>query len=267
MFSGADASEVAPSRVQEGGSEVFPNDSASAIDENYSEVGRRNGAPASSVGLNGVVPPATVDDGTYLFKFVAPGGTTHRFQARYDSYEFIVDIVGGKLSADPFFSANYSTPPIASAGATEEETLKPKSLDPKDFQICYYDDDGDLVLISADQDILDAVAVARKQGKDRVMITLRGPAAWEDEIERKASVLASKKALASTPVPVLKSVGEENEDEEPEEKVEKKSRKGRVVKEELVFGFLSPEQLLPASVAFLAIAIVGVFSFSKATSK
>lgn len=219
------------------GSDVFPNDSASVVyddERNASELGGRGPAQASSIGATG--PPPPKDDGTYLFKFVAPGGTTHRFQARYDSHEFITDIVGGKLSSDPFFS--------------QQDDVEGVAADPTDFQLSYFDDDADLVLMTADRDVVDAVHSARTQGKDRVVLHLRGGKGWDAELERRG--LAKKK-------PVLKVVEEEEDEEKP-----KKVAKGD---EELLFGFLAKDQLLPASVALLAVAIVGVFAVSKATSK
>lgn len=286
IFSGGDTSELplSPSvlnNIDATGSEVFPNDSASVIydDERaYSDVGGgnpvRRAVPASSVGAM-AIPPPTVDDGTYLFKFVAPGGTTHRFQARYDSFEFITDIIAGKLVADPFFARASASTPTTAIVSEGDTLLAAVVLDPRDFQLYYQDDDGDLVLITADQDIKDAVAVARVQGKDRVVVNVRGGMAWEEEIERRGA----KKAAAAIPAPVaapaivsrasdLVPVGEEDEVEavEVEKLKSKSSGSSKEKEEELVFGFLKKDQLLPASVAFLAVAIVGVFAVSRTTA-
>lgn len=291
IFSGGDVSELplSPStlnHIDAAGSEVFPNDSASAIydDERaHSDVGgpvrRAAGGTNAAVAASSVgamaVPPPTVDDGTYLFKFVAPGGTTHRFQARYDSFEFITDIIAGKLVADPFFARSPISPPSTTVAQGEASpAIVSIILDPKDFQLYYQDDDGDLVLITADQDIKDAVAVARVQGKDRVVINVRGGLAWEEEIERRGA-----KKVAAVPVPLvvapviaikaadLQPVGEEEEDEVVKEfeKKSKVSSRKQEKEEELVFGFLKKDQLLPASVALLAVAIVGVFAASRTT--
>lgn len=252
------------------GSEVFPGDSASVVAEERSTLGFLRGGEhhgASSIG--GAAPPVDVDDGTYLFKFVAPGGTTHRFQARYDSYEFITDIVSGKLSSDPFFAQASSTPLPEGALAA----------DPSDFQLSYFDDDGDLVLMTADRDVTDAVSVARKQGKDRVVVHLRGGKGWQDELERKGLASTAAVAAATKKQEALKAVDEEvaDSDSDVEEvKPKHRSHHGKKVRhakssadlaDELVFGFLAKDQLLPASVALLAAAIVGVFAVSKATGR
>jgi hypothetical protein len=184
-------------------SDLAPNDSASVTQD--------PARPAS---------PALVDDGTYLFKFVAPGGTTHRFQARYDedSLSLIREIVGGKLSADPYFSG---------VGA---------EANPLDFQLVYLDDDGDRVLITHDRDITDSVATARKQGRDRVVLTIIGGKGWKE-----------------VPAPAAAKV------EEPV--------KARPPPPELVFGVLPKDLALPAALGALSIVIVGVFLASRGGRK
>lgn len=251
-------------------SEVFPNDSASAIDDGLSDIGgaRRGPGHASSVGAS--APPPPVDDGTYLFKFVAPGGTTHRFQARYDSHEFIVDIVAGKLSSDPFFTTPIPVVPATPLAETEEGATPPpppvattpSGPDPKDFKMSYLDDDGDMVLMTADRDVQDAVSTARKQGKDRVVIQLTGGAGWDEEISRRGLAAKAKKA----PLVAVDEETEEVDDDEQEVKP-KKTKKARATSsadDELVFGVVPKEFLLPISIGFLGVVIVAVFAASKA---
>ncbi|GAA6048014.1 hypothetical protein JCM3770_000149 [Rhodotorula araucariae] len=258
------------------GSELFPGDSASVIHDDASDVGGARRVPvASSVGASqaasasvaGAAPPI-VDDGTYLFKFVAPGGTTHRFQARYDSYEFLTDIVAGKLGSDPFFAAAAPGADSEDAGVAQPE--------PSDFQLSYRDDDGDLVLITADGDVADAVATAKKQGKDRVVLHVSGGATW------KAALAAREPAQpASAPVPAVTKklvvVEEEHGDEgasavdpaaagddareAPRRRPARKAQGG----DDLVAGVLPKEYLLPASIGFLGVVIATVFIASRAS--
>ncbi|KAK4052061.1 hypothetical protein OIV83_002355 [Microbotryomycetes sp. JL201] len=252
-------------------SELYPNDSASAVDDGLSDVGgRRTGARGQA---SSVSPAAPVDDGTYLFKFVAPGGTTHRFQARYDSHEFITDIIAGKLESDPFFD---HVKAAASAEGQDENKALP---DPRDFKLSYLDDDGDLVIMTADRDVQDAVAVARKQGKDRVLIHLSGGKAWDDEIARRNVSQANKAAKQK-----LNAVDEEDDEEDPEQaatkdaetggddestskNVRKKKSRPTTTSDDLVLGFLPKEHLLPASIALLSAVIVGVFVASRPAQK
>lgn len=210
--------------------EVFPGDSASAYnDDGASELAMRGQqGNISSLGQQPIV-----DDGTYLFKFLAPGGTTHRFQARYDNFDNIKDIIAGKLGADSFF----------------REERDGEYADPKDFQLRYKDDDGDMVMMTGDRDVTDAVTVAKKQGVDRVVLHLTGGKGWENEM--------TKVEPKPAPAPPVAVVSESEDDEKPK-------KKGKEVPEDdLVFGILPKEMVLPASIAFLGVAIIGVFAASR----
>ncbi|KWU42243.1 CBS-domain-containing protein [Rhodotorula sp. JG-1b] len=269
------------------GSELFPGDSASVVNaDDASDVGvsHRGGPHASSVG--GISQPATtiVDDGTYLFKFVAPGGTTHRFQARYDSHEFLIDIVSGKLASDPFFASSDASPSpsaeVVEASVVVAQEIKP---DPKDFQVSYRDDDGDLVLMTADRDVTDAVQTAKQQGKDRVVLHVSGGSTWKQAIAA-AAVKDEKereKAKAATVTKKLVVVEEEAADVEAEGETDaaesgarnaagaregKKARKAAhaAPADDLVAGILPKEYLLPASIGFLGVVIATVFIASRA---
>ncbi|CDR37320.1 hypothetical protein NBRC10512_005177 [Rhodotorula toruloides] len=243
------------------GSELYPNDSASVIhDDGASDLApapRRPGQASSVGGASSQALPI-VDDGTYLFKFVAPGGTTHRFQARYDSHEFLLDIVSGKLSSDPFF-----------AEQSEDEAL-PKA-DPKDFSISYRDDDGDLVLMTADRDVTDAVQTAKQQGKDRVVLHVSGGQSWKAALAAKEDAAAAAPAVATTKKLVVVEEGDEERIEEEEqdaaaEPTKRKSSKKAPAGDELVGGVLPKEYLLPASIGFLGVVIAGVFIASRASA-
>ncbi|GAA5954735.1 hypothetical protein JCM21900_005138 [Sporobolomyces salmonicolor] len=245
------------------GSELFPGDSASVIhDDGASDIGgiRRPGTHASSIG--GIAPSQIVDDGTYLFKFVAPGGSTHRFQARYDSHEFLLDIVSGKLSSDPFFVASPAPPPPTS----EDEPAAPLPTipDPRDFQLSYRDDDGDLVLMTHDGDVTDAVVTAKKQGKDRVVLHVTGGPTWKAaQKEQAAPAVSMAKKLV---VVEEESEGKETDEEERQRKPRRKAAAhAGAGADDLVAGILPKEYLLPASIGFLGVVIATVFVASRAT--
>ncbi|WVR06879.1 hypothetical protein IAU60_003915 [Kwoniella sp. DSM 27419] len=240
-------------------SEVMPNDSASAVDEASSDVGKR-GAAASSV-----APSVPVDDGTYIFKFRTPSGRTHRFQARHDSYELLRDIVAGKLLTDPFFTAEGS-----------KEGQEVHLPDPANFTLHYTDDEGDLVTMTADGDVADAVRIARGQKSDRVVLLVDGGKVWEDA----ARDLGGDKAVEK-----LKAAEQEVRGvEDAEEKMEVASadpaqeptygQKGVVhsnstpvvgAQPELVGGVIPKDLVLPAAIGFLGVVIIGVFVASRAS--
>lgn len=235
-------------------SEVMPNDSASAVDENGSESGK------SPVGAESSIAPSAlpVDDGTYIFKFRTPSGRTHRFQARHDSYDLLRDIVAGKLVNDPFFSGE---------GATEGATVH--LPDPSAFTLSYTDDDSDLVTITADGDVSDAVRIARGQKSDRVLLLIDGGKVWEEA----ARDLGGDKAVQKLQEVGHEIKGVEAEEEQMEEKdadpaVEPTFGKKGVVHShgpspgtpgvpDVLFGVLPKEMALPAAIGVLSVVIVG----------
>ena len=234
--------------------EVMPNDSASAVDENTSDIVKSPRGDHSSL----APPVLPVEDGTYIFKFRTPSGRTHRFQARHDSYDLLRDIVAGKLVNDPFFAAE---------GATEGVAVH--LPDPNVFTLSYTDDDGDLVTITADGDVMDAVRTARGQRSDRVVLLIDGGKVWEDT----ARDLGGEKAVKKLEMVEHEVIGVEAEEEQMEEVNAKPAleptfgRKGAIHSSgpslgtpgvpELMFGVLPKDMALPAAIGVLSVVMVG----------
>ncbi|KAI0936062.1 hypothetical protein AcV5_004299 [Taiwanofungus camphoratus] len=230
-------------------SEVHPNDSASVVDDDpvsaLEGYGRKSGEPLPSiVGPSAPVPP--VDDGTYVFKFRTPSGRTHRFQARHDNVENLRDIVSGKLATDPYF--------------TSYKTKDPSQLppDPTDFLLSYTDADGDIVLITSDTDVSDAVKIARNGGQDRVVLFIQGGKGWADVMAEKSAAQAAEVAAAAQRE--IKEV-EKAEAIHPEVVNHAPPQPVHIV-EEKVLG-IPKDLLLPASIGALAAVILGVFTLSR----
>ena len=232
-------------------SEVHPNDSASAINDPSAI-----DFPALPSTLGGSVKgaPVPVDDGTYVFKFRTPSGRTHRFQARNDNYDNIVDIVAGKLQTDPFFM---SIDGDASAHVP----------DPTDFTLSYTDSDGDTVLISSDSDVADAVRIARNAGSDRVVLFLQGGRGWDEagagESEKKAR--QASLAAAAAEEEVLKA--EATSSSIPDISVTAPPPAQThpfpsASSDDEIFG-IPRDMILPASLGFLGVVIIGVFIASR----
>ncbi|EMD41721.1 hypothetical protein CERSUDRAFT_110295 [Gelatoporia subvermispora B] len=229
-------------------SEVHPNDSASVIDEESASAlqGYHRSEVHSANGPSNPLP--AVDDGTYVFKFRTPSGRTHRFQARHDNIENLRDIVAGKLATDPFFT-NLKTEDGAEAP------------DPNDFLLSYTDADGDIVLITSDTDVTDAVKIARSADLDRVVLFVQGGKGWSDVVEKSAAQAAEVKAAAQEETKEV----EKAESVLPE--VVKTAPPAPVhvhVEEEKVLG-IPKDLLLPASIGALAAVIIGVFTISRLT--
>lgn len=252
-------------------SEVHPNDSASVVDDDQeSALARYSKQDVPSI----VAPPAPVlpaDDGTYVFKFRTPSGRTHRFQARNDNVGTLRDIVSNKLATDPFFTdyrGNDSNEPPP---------------DPTDFTLSYTDADGDVVLITSDTDVTDAVNIARSTRADRVVLFIQGGKGWSDVMAEKSakqaeavaaaaaqeakelealkaewasapSVVAPGPASASAPAPAPS----------PYPPPPPYAQPPMSVQPEVVMG-IPKDLLLPASIGALAAVILGVFTISRLT--
>lgn len=262
--------------VNDVSSDLHPNDSASAVG------GTQDNDGASFIGGNAAAAAAVeVDDGTYLFKFVTPSGRTHRFQARYDSFETIREIVCIKLSGDPFFDVGPSSSSNGDASTNGETTTATTIPDPDDFTLAYKDDEDDIVLMTADSDVQDSVKTARGQTRDRVVLLLQGGKGWTEAAKQQAAAGETvtqsnnlKKRGKESIEAQLQSVEEEEEKEEeehvvdpstttPSASLQKKSasssspkKKAGGGEEELLFGFLPKELALPAAIGFAGVAVL-----------
>jgi hypothetical protein len=249
-----DTSYRSLSIVQSPMSELHPNDSASVADDEQHSVLEGYGKHHSGAlpSITGMSPSALpVDDGTYVFKFRTPSGRTHRFQARQDNVENLRDIISGKLTGDPFFNE-----------LAQDNDVKP---DPLDFAISYTDTDGDTVLITSDNDVADAVKIARSSGQDRVVLYIQGGKGWASDAEKSAFKAAEVAAAAREEAKEIAKA----EDKLPEgvNITEPAHPHAHIPhQEEDIFG-IPKDLLLPASIAGLAAVIIGVFTISRLTSR
>ncbi len=225
-------------------SEVHPNDSASVADDG-SAVGYGHKIAGNVPSITGPVVP--VDDGTYVFKFRTPSGNTHRFQARKDNIENLRDIVGGKLTADSFFTE---------FKPTNEDDPVPE---PADFQLAYTDADRDTVLMTSDSDVADAVKIARNVGVDRVVLIVQGGRGWAEAGAEKSEIKAAAAAAAAQKE--IKEV-EKSEAALRENAPSNPPAPAHLPQADEVFG-IPRDLLLPASIGALAVVIVGIFTISR----
>ncbi|WFD32800.1 hypothetical protein MSPP1_003851 [Malassezia sp. CBS 17886] len=266
---------ISPRAAADVSSEVHPSDSASAVGATTQDGGSAVGAAAGSA----------VDDGTYLFKFVTPSGRVHRFQARYDSFETIHEIVMIKLAGDPFFTNHSaggfsSETPAPPGPAYDEDGRLPMQIftpplpagpstnppEMEDFHLAYKDDEDDLVLVTADSDVQDAVRVAKHQGRDRVLLVLQGGKTWDDAVARGGTYGDSTTSSAATAISrrkqreaadrQMRSVqgAEAAEDDKPGDP-------------SLLLGFLPRDLALPAAVGFLGVAVIGAVALTRASAR
>ncbi|CAG8522818.1 8278_t:CDS:2 [Ambispora leptoticha] len=177
---------------------------------------------ASAIDDNGSLAsfPRGHDENMFTFKFKSPNGKTHRFTMDYTNLDMIRRRVASQL---------------------------PKTI--KAFSLAYVDDDNDQVLMSSDDDVIDAVRIAQRQGLSRVLLHVQ-------EIDEKKP---SSKSRASR-------VSQEEEDAASD--IKRRKRRSKHLDRDIIGNNNSlNDWLLPAAVVTLAAAIVGVFAISKISSR
>ncbi|KAI9031782.1 hypothetical protein CLU79DRAFT_730127 [Phycomyces nitens] len=260
-----------------GFAEITPADSASVVDDIQSS--------------NSSNP-----NGTFSFKFTY-GSRAHRFRCDPSQFSSFKEMVRQKIIAEHLsLSQSY-----VDVGTRDSAT------DPENdwLSIAYLDDEEDQVLMTCDNDLTDAVQLARKMGHDRVRLFVHDELAGHEESSLAASVVAAldipvsqptlstlsdpnsiTSANKSTLVPGTVPVPESPQQLKPKPKKAKprqvKSRKHRQKEEDWSdsdedssdydtagpkdHGFVLPqEMLLPAAITFLGVVILGVFAIAKLT--
>ncbi|KIW26389.1 uncharacterized protein PV07_09488 [Cladophialophora immunda] len=238
----------------ERGDSVMPHDSASHRgDDVHSEV------------LPSVESP---EEAPFPFKFKAPSGRVHRIQVLASSgLTELVNQVTAKLGSE-----------VESVGG--EATVEEGRLGKAGYALSYLDNEGDTVSITTDQDLLDAILLARQGKRDKVDLFVHDPA--QPPI---ATTIDPRPQLSKPPTPpesILKEApidaaeeGDEDEEEEETAPIAKTIRTKRAPpvmqqrKEEQpeIIAGVPNDLLLPGAIVTLAVVIVGVFAISRATAK
>lgn len=261
--------------------EITPQDSASvANDENRSTVSSQQ--------------MRSRDDGTFAFKFTSAMGKTHRLKSDYTDFDTLKSTIRSKLMTEHLSLSQSYVEVVGSAPPSEEE---------EDWlQISYLDDENDYVLMTSNQDLMDAVSLARRQGHDRVRLlvldTISNPVAppastiTPTEIEEKPNEITVNPTVIEQATPALEEAvvetekkqkkskrrsgsrrdtltSDEESDQSDAESAERKRSGKRGAKRGIAeeYGIPIPDDLLlPAAVTFLGIVIATVFTISKVTS-
>ena len=232
---------------------VAPGDSASHA-----------GAESPSHSAAGIRPELSPAEIPFTFKFKAPSGRVHRLQvtAAHGMTEF-VEHVTAKLGAE--------VDAIGGAPVVEDGSLT------GGYALSYLDDEGDSVSITTDEDLLEAILLARQGRRDKVDLFVHDPS---------QPPVAAAPVPAPEPTPPASSVvrerrkpvdddDDEDEDEDASEEDEEdaRARRSRHARtrtvpqaDQLVAG-VPNELLLPGAVAMLAVVIMGVFTISRVSSR
>lgn len=235
---------------------VAPGDSAShaGIDS----------PPHSALGHSPGLPPSDIP---FPFKFKTPSGRVHRIQvtASHGIESFVANVLS-KLGSEV----------DAVGGAPSVEDGK---LSDTGFALSYLDDEGDSVSITTDQDLLEAILLARHNHRDKVDLSVHDP---EKPLVASAPPPASESATLLTPPAssVLRDRRRKDHDgedsSEEEEDDDESHRGGRPRKHrnknvhyqpEQVISGVPNELLLPGAIATLAVVIVATFTIGRLTSR
>ena len=230
----------------ERGDSVLPNESASHHgDDSHSDV-------LPSVEVEVEVP----EDLPFPFKFKAPSGRVHRLQviASAGMAELIANVtskLGGEVDA-----------------VGGEAVVENGRLGKAGYALSYMDNEGDTVSITTDQDLVDAISLARKAHRDKVDLFVHDPAQ-----PPLSATVDPRPNLAKPPTPpesFIKNPDADSADSEEEAPVKRsRDRKQALAsskqeQEQFISG-IPNDLLLPGAVAALAAVIVVVFAVSRAS--
>lgn len=194
-------------------------------------------------------------DHPFPFKFKAPSGRIHRAQAAPNGG--LIELLGAvseKLGNE-----------IHEVGGEPEFGMDGK-LSHQGFALSYVDDEGDIVSITSDGDLIEAVNLARRDGRDKVDLYVHDPL-------KPAIGAAPEPAPAATPArrkPRIEIQDDEYYDDEESDEVRRPSKRKSLpadavvapIQPELIPG-LPNELILPGAIVTLAVAIVTVFTLSR----
>ncbi|CDO57430.1 hypothetical protein DV451_002086 [Geotrichum candidum] len=229
--------------------ELGPNDSISftAVDNSASGIGGMGGAASTQL---------TEYDIPFPFKFKSPNGRIHRITvAPSDGLLVLRGEVRSKLKPDE----------LEKLGLTD---LAEDDDDQDIYGISYVDDEGDVVAITSDRDLVDAINMARSLGKTKVDIYIHHP---DDhaEVQTKVSstiVTTTRSRRPASTVGGTTAADSDYPDTDEEEAALKASRRRRAQQKKFDAddGFIPGvpnELILPGAIALLASAILVVFVF------
>jgi hypothetical protein len=217
---------------------VLPNDSASHHGEDVHSEILEPRLPAN-------------DDSPFPFKFKAPSGRVHRLNVVPSAgiAEVVVNITA-KLGSE-----------VNAVGG--EAVVEDGKLGNTGFALSYLDNEGDTVSITTDQDLVDAISLARRSNRDKVDLFVHDPEKPPVVApEPPLPVVASK--ASTPPESVLRS--EEDVPHGSEASYQRKTLAQSLVQpssEQQLINGVPNELLLPGAIVTLAAVIAGVFVLSR----
>lgn len=220
------------------------------------------GDSASHVGIDQDVPEQLPADIPFPFKFKAQSGRVHRLQViASQGIDAFVAAVAAKLGNE-----------VEAIGGLP--TVDDGKLSGAGFALSYMDDEGDSVSITTDNDLLEAILLARQGRREKVELFVHDP-----EKPPVAPLPVVEAPVIATPPPSSTSGlrerrrayddEDEEEDEEDDERspVRRSRRSRNTPAQEQIIAGVPNDLLLPGAIVTLAVVIVGVFTITRATSR
>jgi len=233
---------------------VAPGDSASHAGAESPPHSALGGSPAAAV------PEVPQVDIPFAFKFKAPSGRVHRLQviASQGIAAFVANVsakLGNEVDA------------IGGSPAVDEGKVS------GGYALSYLDDEGDSVSITTDNDLLEAILMARQGGRDKVDLFVHDP----EKPPVSAPVIVEPTPATSVAPSYVRERRRarddddeysEDDDEDDDRSITRRNRrmKQAPVQEQVIAG-VPNEVLLPSAIMTLAVVIVGIFAISRATSR
>lgn len=238
---------------------VAPGDSAS-----------HTGADSPSRSMVGM-PETPIEEVPFPFKFKAPSGRVHRLQvvASAGMGELIASVTA-KLGGE-----------VEAVGG--EATFVDGQLGKSGYALSYLDDEGDTVSITTDQDLYEAILLARQGRREKVDLFVHDPEKppISATLDPHPAITPAPPAVSTPPASTVREtvrerkrhVSEDDEDDESEEEhpVRAKARKAAAkvapASEQPIVAGVPNELLLPGAIVTLAVVIIGVFALTRSSSR
>ncbi|KAI2470739.1 hypothetical protein F4781DRAFT_421135 [Annulohypoxylon bovei var. microspora] len=186
----------------------------------------------------------------FAFKFKAPSGRVHRLQVvASEGIEQFVESVLGKLGSE--------VDAIGGAPVVEDGRLSSVG-----FAVSYLDDEGDTVSITTDQDLLEAILLARHNHREKVDLFVHDPEKPPVAVAAQPDISAHTPAPSSVPSDFRRRRHAQDGDEEYESDEEdfaaarRRKRSSAYIEPDQVIAGVPNELLLPGAIVALAVVII-----------
>lgn len=216
--------------------------------------------PTDSASHNGHSPPGShisptqnqhqTQDIPFPFKFKTPNGRVHRIHiAPNEGLVSLILAVTEKLGNE-----------VESVGG-EAIITEDGQVEHMGFALSYLDDEGDVVSITSDHDLIEAVQLARRGGRDKVDL-------YVHEFDKPAlsATVDPRPALHQVQHEAPKRADEESEEEEPTPVRRRKTQHTpHLMADQQYIPGVPNDLLLPGALVTLAVAIVAVFAMTRSS--